>query len=307
MATSRQLGHPTRRHDGLTMVAEDFLQDPRVREWLGGVEPAWTLLTFDSLWALRQQRSISEGPIKFATNLTADDIQASAAARNALILIRRAIDTAGLPVTATGNLTRAVVAEMCKLIDWPDYDQADAFRFSKVINEPDFMPLHIVRLLCETAGLVKIKRGKLVATPKGKQCLSDQSGLVALLAQIAFWRFDLSYFARGLLGSWPQGDIGIALWSLSVCGDDWQSAESLTRLCTIPRPEMLTGDWDRTTFAFEGRILRPLLWFGLLDHRDEQITESQFSKRHFYRKTRLFDRLLTFDVEIERAPVRYRH
>jgi hypothetical protein len=28
------------------MVAEDFLQDPRVREWLDGIEPAWTLLTF---------------------------------------------------------------------------------------------------------------------------------------------------------------------------------------------------------------------------------------------------------------------
>jgi hypothetical protein len=63
------------------MVAEDFLQDLRVRKWLDGVEPAWALLTFDSLRALRQQRSISEGPIKFATNLTADDIQALPAAR----------------------------------------------------------------------------------------------------------------------------------------------------------------------------------------------------------------------------------
>jgi hypothetical protein len=276
------------------MVAEDFLHDARVREWLGGIEPAWTLLTFDSLRALRQPLSTSDGPIRFATNLTADDVQASPAARNALILIKRVVESAGLAVTATGNLTRAVVAEMSKVIDWPDYDQADAFRFSKVINEPDFMPLHIVRLLCEAAGLVKIKRGKLVATPNAKQRLAEPGGLVALLAQIAFWRFDLSYFARGLLGSWPQDDIGIALWSLSVCG-------------TIPRLEMLTGDWDRTPFAFEGRILRPLLWFGLLDHRDEQITESRFSKRHFYRKTRLFDRLLTFAVEIERAPVRYRH
>jgi hypothetical protein len=35
------------------MVAEDFLQDPGVRKWLDGVEPAWTLRTFDSLRALR--------------------------------------------------------------------------------------------------------------------------------------------------------------------------------------------------------------------------------------------------------------
>ena len=163
------------------MVAGDYLRDPLVREWLDGVEPAWTLLTFDSLRALRQQRSLTDGPIRFATDLSAEEIQASAAARNALILIRRAIESAGLSVTATGNLTRAVVAEMCKLIDWPDYDQADAFRFNKVINEPDFMPLHVVRLLCEAAGLVKIKRGKLVATPTAKQYLSDQGDLVARL------------------------------------------------------------------------------------------------------------------------------
>ena len=33
------------------MVAEDFLQDPQVRQWLDGVEPTWTLLTFDGLRA----------------------------------------------------------------------------------------------------------------------------------------------------------------------------------------------------------------------------------------------------------------
>jgi hypothetical protein len=37
-------------------------------------------------------------------------------------------------LTATGNLSRAAVAEMCKLIELPDYDQADAFRFNKVVN-----------------------------------------------------------------------------------------------------------------------------------------------------------------------------
>ena len=38
------------------MVAEDFLQDRQARQWLDGVEPAWTMLTFDSLQALRLER-----------------------------------------------------------------------------------------------------------------------------------------------------------------------------------------------------------------------------------------------------------
>jgi hypothetical protein len=70
--------------------------------------------------------------------------------------MRQAIERGGLPLTATGNLSRAVVAEMRKLIEWPGYDQDNAFRLHKVINEPDFLPLHVVRLLAETAKLVRI-------------------------------------------------------------------------------------------------------------------------------------------------------
>jgi hypothetical protein len=70
-------------------------------------------------------------------------------ARNTLILLRQAIERGGLPLTATGNLSRAAIAEMCQLIEWTDYNQADAFRFNKVINEPDFLPLHVVRQLAQ--------------------------------------------------------------------------------------------------------------------------------------------------------------
>ena len=49
----------------------------------------------------------------------------------------------------------------------------------------------------------------------------------------------------------------------------------------------------------EARILRPLLWFGLLEYRSEKIAESRFGERHFYRKAALFDRMLTFDVAVD--------
>jgi hypothetical protein len=214
------------------MVATDFLQNPQVRQWLDGVEPAWTLLTVDSLRALRQEPSAGLTAIHIANDLSADEIAGSAVAHNALILLQQAIEHDGLPLTATGNLSRSVVAEMCKLIEWPHYNQADAFRFNKVINEPDFLPVHIVRLLAQAATLVRAQRGKLVATPLGKSMLSDarQGSLPAILFHLAFWHMDLGYFGRGLLGSWPQVDIGLVLWSLSVSAGDWQASEKLTRL-----------------------------------------------------------------------------
>jgi len=152
------------------MVAADLLQDPRVRQWLDGVEPAWTLLTFNGLRALREEPSAGQTAIQIAIDLSADEIAGSAVARNTLISLRQAMERDGLPLTATGNLSRAVEAEMCELIEWPHYDQAEAFRFNKVINEPDFLPLHVVRLLAQTAKLVRVLRGKLVATPLGNRC-----------------------------------------------------------------------------------------------------------------------------------------
>jgi hypothetical protein len=210
------------------MVATDFLHDPQVRKWLDGVEPAWTLLTFGSLRALRQEPSASQAAIRIANDLSADEIAGSALARNTFILLQQVIERGGLSLTATGNLSRAVVADMCQLIEWPGYDQADAFRLHKVINEPDFLPLHIVRLLAEAAQLVRTHRGKLVMTPLGKSMLSDsrQGSLQAILFHLAFWQMDLGYFGRGLLGSWPQADIGIVLWSLSVSAGDWQASEA---------------------------------------------------------------------------------
>ena len=285
------------------MVAADFLQDLQVRQWLNGVEPAWTLLTFESLRALREEPSAVQTAIRIANDLGADEIAGSPVARNALILLRQAIESGGLPLTATGNLSRVVVAEMCKLVEWPDYDQADAFRFNKVINEPDFLPLHIVRTLAQAATLVRAQRGKLSATPLGKSMLSDaqQGSLPAILFHIMFWRMDLGYFGRGVLGSWPQKDIDVVLWSLSVSGGEWQTSEKLTRLCSIPEPAIMSGTWDRSTYAMEAKVLRPLLWFGLLEYRSEKIPNSRFGARHYYRKTALFDRLLTFVVRMDFA------
>ena len=110
---------------------------------------------------------------------------------------------------------------------------------------------------------------------------------------------DLGYFGRGLLEPWPQADIGIVLWSLSVSASSWQTSEALTRLCTIPKPAMLTGSWDRSAYAMEARILRPLLWFGLLEYRSEKTPDGGLVTRHYYRKGALFDRLLAFDVKVD--------
>jgi hypothetical protein len=75
------------------------------------------------------------GPIRLASDLTPSEVQKSAVARNALILLGAAATGPGLKMTATGNLSRDVVAEMIDRFTWPGFDETHAFQFHKVINE----------------------------------------------------------------------------------------------------------------------------------------------------------------------------
>ena len=278
-----------------------MLQNPSVKSWLGGIEPVWTLLDQASFAALRRPPSPTAGPIRLASDLTHKEVQQSAVARNAQSLLRAAAAGPGLKMTATGNLSRGVVADMCDYFTWPDFDKANAFRLHKVINEPDFLPLFFVRHVAEASNLLRKHKGHLKIAPAGRQMLEEpnQQALQAVLFHITMWHLDLGYLARGLHHGWPQHDIGIILWSLSIAATDWQPREHLTRMCTIPINGVLDSPWDMASHAMEARILRPLQWFGLVERRQEDIAESRFEKRHFYRKTELFDRFLSFEVKFE--------
>ena len=105
------------------MVAPEFLQNPEVRRWLNGVEPAWTMLEFDSLNALRHEPSNNNHAIRLEPDLGDAEISGSAVTANALILLRRAAETGGLKLAATGNLSRAAVEELLGIIQAPDYDK----------------------------------------------------------------------------------------------------------------------------------------------------------------------------------------
>jgi hypothetical protein len=289
------------------MVALGFLQNPEVRRWLNGVEPAWTMLEFNSLNALRHEPSTSNRAIRLEPDLTSTQISGSAVTSNALILLRRAFEAGGLKLTATGNLSRAIVEEMFGIIQAPDYDKDELLRFQKVINEPDFLPLHFVRMLAQTAKLVRTHRGKLVATPLGRRILGlEQHGpLQALLFHVALWRMNLAYFDGYPIVSWPQGEVGIILWSLSASAHDWLPRETLTRLCASPVIGVLESQWDVGSSAMEARILRPLVWFGLLESRTEPRSPTEVVDRRLYRKAPLFDRFVQFDVQIEGSGIRH--
>lgn len=289
------------------MVAPGFLANPEVRRYLDGVEPAWTLLEFDSFNSLRHEPSATNKAIRLEPNLTESDLLGSSVSQVAQILLGRAANRGGLKLTATGNLSRAVVREMVDVIEWPDLDKNELFALNKVINEPDFLPLHFVRILLQGTKLLRARRDKLVPTRLGKKMDTAEryGALHALLFHVALWHLNLGYFDRNPIESWPQNDMGVVLWALSASANDWLSPERLTRLCTVPVIGVVEASWDIGSSAMEARILRPLTWFGLLEHSSERSSASRITAHHFYRKTRLFDQFVKFRIQIERPTTRH--
>ena len=283
------------------MVAPGFLTNPEVRRWLGGVEPAWTLLDFDSFCALKEEPSRENRTISLSNDVTDAEIKLSAVARNILILLERANEGQGLKLTVTGNLSRNVVAEMVQRFQWPGFEPSELAKVGKVINEPDFLPLHLIRQLAQAAKLVRRYRGTLRTTELGNKIRSNEKrrALQAILFHLTFWHADLSYFGVGMLGSWPRSDIGVVLWSLSVSAADWQTGKKLTRLCTVPVNGLLEAEWDIGSVLMEARVLRLLVWYGLLERKTEKSSEALLGERHLYRKAPLFDRFLSFNVRTE--------
>jgi hypothetical protein len=102
--------------------------------------PAWTLLDHNSFNSLHHEPSASNQMIRLEPDLNETDLSGSAVTRTARILLQRAADKGGLKLTATGNLSRAVVSEMVEIIEWPGLDKDELFQFHKVVNEPDFLP-----------------------------------------------------------------------------------------------------------------------------------------------------------------------
>lgn len=272
---------------------------PVYRKWLDGVEPAWTVLEAERIDALLAEPPFEDGAIRLAIDLTDDEIACSPMLQNALVLVRAAKEADGLELTAKGNLTLETVAFMRSAMVWPGLLFEDKWRAGKRLREGHVEELRLVRELAVMNGLVIRKKGRLRVGATGRRALKDRrERLQASLFRDCFWQVNLGLFGEPECGSWPQGLIGPALWSLAVTGDRWQDAQTLMRLSVLPDEAVLRNPEWVARALFVLRVLRPLRWFGLVESRDEDATRQG---RGEWRKTPLFDRFLAFDPTIVRA------
>jgi len=270
-------------------------------DWPGGVEPVWALLEPESLEALRAKPSADNPTLRLAADLPDEAFAESAFARNALIALRRINDEFLPGLTDKGHFGRDMVAAMREAMSWPGMEATEQYRAGKALREGDVWELHLLHRLMELAGLITGGAVLCQLTPLGREMLEPgrRGALQALLFRHLYWHANLSELVetspRGLPGRWPQDDIGVILWGLANVAGEWQSVDTLRALTTVRDETVARLHWNAEGSMFASRVLGPLRWFGLLEYHGPPETFEVG-----WRKTALFDRFLSFDVQLSR-------
>ena len=270
-------------------------------DWPGGVEAVWPLLDAESIQELRGGIPPDSGALRISSELGEAELAGSVFVGNAMVLLRAVAEGGeGLRITSNGTLSLASVARMRAAMTWPDMEATEHFRDGTKYRERDLWELHLLRRLMQEAGLIERSARSFELTAPGRRMLvaGNRGALQALLFRVFFWHMDLSLFvgwhARRVPGRWPQSDIAVVLWALAGVADEWQSAETLAVSCTDPENPTPHGYRGRPAMLFVSRVLVPLYWFGVMEWREMQ---EMFDVRR-WRKTGLFDRLLSFNVRL---------
>lgn len=286
---------------------------------LGGLSPhqAWRLLEAD--W------EDPSGWVALADDLPFEDLAQVRLLANARTFLETVAGEGGVKTTTAGNLNRVFVGRMLEAMAWPEGFREEVRRWNKVINEHDVRPLHILRILLYGARLLRRWKGTLRTTKLGESLAAEERAgeLFAILFRTHFRRFNLAYLDMVPETHEFQHTVAYSLYRFGQLADDWRRPEDFAESLVLPAvrqglpPREL---YDPLAIIVEMRLLRPLVDFGLADERidepakgdeedgrrrgneeaDDEDGESPVPQLpyvipvHRYRKTALFDRLLTF-------------
>ena len=240
------------------------------------------------------------GAIRFRRDIPLVELSGARVFSNARLFLSAVGDRGGVAATQTGNLQRSVVAEMVRILEWPNAYMEEIRSHFKVINELDAWPLHIIRIICEHGGLLQRRKSKFSVTKIGGGLLADEKAgeLYRRLFIGCFRHVNLDYFCRFAEDFDDiQHTFAVILWRLGDLAADWVSTKEL-----IPRillPAVLNDIEDRCIrrdnipYIVTGHVYRPLNWFGLMEH-DSEDPEHVFWEKCLIRKTPLFDRFIEF-------------
>jgi hypothetical protein len=238
-----------------------------------------------------------ERTVRLNADLPATEFGGSIVLPNGRLLLSELTDCGGAKLTEAGFLNRKFIMQIGAKFDWPGFDWEQLCAISKAVREVEVTPLWFLHGLLRLSGLAYVRRGVLHAGKRGRDMIDpDRSGaLQTALVRTAWGNFNLPALSPSHLAERIHVQAGLALFMIGRVADDWIDSESLLHAAILPDEEMLAAIEMLPRFAFEGCVLRPLRWFGLIEERSVP-TEVEWRPRREVRKTPLYDRFLAFEA-----------
>lgn len=236
--------------------------------------------------------------IQLNSDIPIGDFGNSPFLNNSRILLRAAVG--GLPVTALGNLNRKSTKMLLDNFAISEEERKDTLRFNKVINEKDALAVHITRIICELAGLVKIRKGAFRITKLGQDLLAeDEAGKLFALLFLAYFReFNLGYVDGCPELPAIQDTIGYSLYVASKM-DKWTEMESASEIVFLPalmKDISVNSYVNQALILAKKRLVIPLEAFGLMECEIGETLPFYWKDITRIRKTKLFDRFIHFEL-----------
>jgi hypothetical protein len=239
---------------------------------------------------------------------------------NARRFLRAALEPGGLPATAEGRLHRAALELLLDRMQWgaADYAEQASEELGADLREGNLRPLANTRVLLERLRLIERRAGAFHVTAAGEAVVQPESAgrFLAMLFRGYLRDFDHSLTDSEDPAPAVHRHAAYSLWVVGQVCEVWRgTAELLQKLLPAGVMAAETARIERlrdAAFAVRShgpfvaspqelllmRFLTVLPDYGIV----EEEGEDQGTRYPSYRKTPLFDRLITFDFGIAPPP-----
>ncbi|MCD6393666.1 MAG: hypothetical protein J7M40_09170 [Planctomycetes bacterium] len=236
-------------------------------------------------------------PLKFNKKLELSEPKNSVLFANAVICLNTLVELKNEnTATAAGNLNRKFVKLIFDRLIIPEDEKKSILEYNKVINETDVFPLHIARVVCQSAGLIHKRKNKFLVPKKYHSLLADERAgeLYVLLFNSYFTKFNIGYVDRLPELASIQHTIAYSIHRLGEIADSYTDVKRLSEEILLPSvlKEVRGGisKYVKIEWILRSRILEPLIDFGLVECKYKQF--KGYSSVDAVRKTQLFDRFI---------------
>lgn len=225
------------------------------------------------------------------------DLALSPLLRGALLTLQYTQENSLIGLTKSKAFKRVYVHWAVEHFDWPGKSASEMFRYNKVINEYEFLPLELLHHLLISLRLGHHIKDEFRLTKRGKAMAQSPGQLFAELIPFFVLRLDHASYSR--LDERPFGKWDVWMNVINFEADHGTTDTALFKVFYGKSEDWHTAGW-REMAAFSACVLRPLEWAGLLTQTREDGDDKPV---HHIFKTALWRSSLKLDTDNMLKPI----